>query len=99
MEIVQGGNKKDEAGNDVISRLNEDELKQIAQSTNGIYIRLENTNEAVQLLQQQLQKIETKAFGDISLMNFKTYYWWFAILMFILLVAEYFIPEIKRSVA
>ena len=94
-----GGNKKDEAGNDVISRLNEDELKQIAQSTNGIYIRLENTNEAVQLLQQQLQKIETKAFGDISLMNFKTYYWWFAILMFILLVAEYFIPEIKRSVA
>jgi Ca-activated chloride channel family protein len=91
-----GENKKDEMGNDVLSRLNEEVLKQIAQSTNGIYIRLENTNEAVLLLQEQLDKIESKAFGDVSLMNFKSYYWWFAVLMFILIVAEYFIPEVKR---
>jgi Ca-activated chloride channel family protein len=94
-----GTNKKDEYGNDIISRLNESELKQIAESTNGIYIRLEDAGEAVRLLKDQLDKIESKAFGDVSLMNFKTYYWWFAIAMFVLLVTEYFTPEIKRHVA
>lgn len=92
-----GGNKKDEAGNDVISRLNEEGLKQIAANTNGIYVRLQDSDEAVRQLLQQFSGIESKAFGDVSLMNFKTYYWWFAGIMFVLLLAEYFIPEIKRS--
>ncbi|MEI9947050.1 MAG: VWA domain-containing protein [Chitinophagaceae bacterium] len=94
-----GMNKKDETGNDVLSKLNEDELKQIAEGTNGIYIHLENSDAAVQQLVQQLSKIESKAFGDVSLMNFKTYYWCFAIAMFVLLLAEYFIPETKKVAA
>lgn len=98
-DAATGANKKDENGNDIISRLNEEELKKIAESTNGVYIRLQDAEEAVQLLKEQLTKIESKAFGDVSLMNFKTYYWWFAIAMFVLLVAEYFTPETKRRVA
>lgn len=91
-----GQNKKDENGNDVISKLNEEELKQIAENTNGIYIKLQDSDSAVKQLLNQFSGIESKAFGDISLMNFKTYYWWFAIAMFILLLAEYFIPETKK---
>lgn len=98
-DAATGANKKDENGNDIISRLNEEELKKIAESTNGVYIRLQDAEEAVQLLKEQLTKIESKAFGDVSLMNFKTYYWWFAIAMFVLLVADYFTPETKRRVA
>lgn len=93
---VTGQNKKDEAGNDVISKLNEEELKQIAESTNGIYIHLQDSDEAVHQLLQQFSGIESKAFGDVSLMNFKTYYWCFVIAMFVLLLAEYFIPETKK---
>lgn len=95
-DSTTGQNKKDEFGNDVISRLNEDELKQIAQNTNGIYVRLQDSDDAVRQLLQQFSGIEGKAYGDISLMNFQTYYWWFAIAMFILLLAEYFIPETKK---
>lgn len=83
-------------GATIISKLNEDVLKQIATSTNGIYIRLQDTDEAVSQLQQQLAQIEAKAFADVSLINFKAYYWWFAGAMLILLLAEYFIPEIKK---
>lgn len=96
---VTGGNKKDETGSAVISKLNEEELKQIAENTNGVYVRLDDTDDAVAQIHQQLAKIESKAFGDVSLMNFKTYYWWFAAAMFVLLLAEYFIPEVKKRIA
>jgi Ca-activated chloride channel family protein len=92
-----GQNKVDPAtGNDVISKLNEDVLKQIAASTNGVYVRLQESDEAVKQLQEQLSQIESKAFGDVSLMNFKAYYWWFAAAMLFFLLIEYFIPETKR---
>jgi Ca-activated chloride channel family protein len=78
--------------------LNEEELKEIAASTNGVYVRLQDSDEAVHTLLGQFSGIEKKAFGDVSLMNFQTYYWWFAAAMLLLLVAEYFIPETKKPV-
>lgn len=92
-----GQNKKDDAGNDVVSRLNESILQQIASTTNGVYVHLEDSDEAVKQMKQQFAGIETRAFGDVSLMNFQTYYWWFAAAMFLLLLAEYFIPEKKKQ--
>jgi Ca-activated chloride channel family protein len=95
-DVANGGNKKDEFGNDVISKLNEDELKQVAESTNGIYVRLQDSDAAVKELLQQLSQIETRAYGDVSLTNYKTYYWWFAGGMLLLLLLEFFIPETKK---
>lgn len=94
-----GENKKDEAGNTVISKLNEEGLKEIARETNGRYIRLQNSDEAIAALKEQLAQIERKAYGDISQMNFKTYYGWLAAAMFILLLAEIIIPETKKRLA
>lgn len=99
VDPATGQNKKDEMGNPVISKLNEDELKKIAENTNGTYIRLESSDAAVNILKKQLDQIGTRAFGDVSLMNFKTYYWWFAGAMFIFLLLENFIPERKRKFA
>lgn len=94
-----GENKKDETGATVVSRLNEDALKQIADNTNGAYIRLQDSDEAVSVMKKQLSQIESKAYGDVSLMNFKTYYWWFAGAMLIFLLVENFIPERKKVLA
>ncbi len=92
-----GQNKVDPAtGSAIISKLNEEELKQIAANTNGIYVRLQESDEAVKQLQGHLSQIESKAYGDVSLMNFKAYYWWFAAVMLLLLLVEYFIPETKK---
>lgn len=95
-DATTGQNKKDEMGNDVISKLNEEELKEIAANTNGVYIRLQDSDEAIRALLQQFSGIEKKAYGDVSLMNFQTYYWWFAAAMLLLIVVEYFIPETKK---
>ena len=94
-----GDVKKDEAGNTVVSKLNEKALQQIASETNGVYIRLQSSDEAVSLLAKQLAQIDKKSFADISQVNFRTFFLWFAIAMFILLIAENFIPERKQVVA
>jgi len=99
VDPATGESKKDETGNAVISKLNEEELKLISDNTNGAYIRLQGSDEAVAAVKKSLSQIESKAIGDVSLMNFKTYYWWFAGAMIILLLAENFIPERKKIVA
>lgn len=91
-----GENKKDETGATVVSKLNEEGLKAIAGNTNGVYVRLQSSDEAVSIVKQQLAQIESKAYGDVSLMNFKSYYWIFAGIMLLCVVGENFIPERKR---
>ena len=95
---VSGENKKDAMGNDVITKLNETELMQIAQKTNGTYVHLINSSDAISAILKQLSQIDRKAYGDLSLMNFTTYYYWFAGLMFLLLIVENFIPELKKTI-
>ena len=80
----------------VVSKLNEEGLKSIAENTNGIYVRLQSSDEAVTAIKEQLAQIETKAYGDVSLANFKSYYWIFAGIMLLCLVGENLIPERKR---
>lgn len=87
--------KKDASGSPVISKLNEDLLRQVAAATNGAYFHLNDTRETVEALLGHLAQIEKKAYTDISLMSFSSYYWWFVAAMFVLLITEFFIPEKK----
>jgi len=96
---LTGGLKKDENGNTVISVLNENVLRELAESTNGLYVRLEGTDDAVNAIQGQLANIERVAFGDVSQMNFTTYYMWFVLMMLVLIVTEQFLSEKKNKKA
>ena len=91
--------KRDAMGNIVISKLNEDELKQISEKTNGIYVHFESSDQTINDLMQQLSQVEKKTFTDVSLLNYTTYYMWFAGLMFLLLILEFVLPERKRRFA
>lgn len=99
IDPATGAIKKDEQGNVVISKLNEEELKQIAAKTNGIYIHLQNTDEAVKSLTGYLSQIQQKAFLDKSSLNYRSLYYWPAAILFILLLIENFIPERKKEFA
>jgi len=92
-----GDVKKDEAGNTVISKLNEDVLKEIAAATNGIYTRLQSSDEAVAILAKQLSQIDRKAFMDRSQVNFTTYFTWLLAAMFLLLLLENIFPERNKT--
>jgi Ca-activated chloride channel family protein len=97
IEPATGQAKKDEEGNTVISKLNEEELKTIAGSANGIYVHLQSSDEAVVALKNHLSQIDRKVFSDVSMMSFRNYFPWFAAAMFILLIVEIFIPERKKN--
>lgn len=99
IDPLTGQNKIDVTGNTIITKLNEKALKELAQITNGVYVRLQSSDEAVSLLKNQLSQIDRKAFSDESMMNFRTYYFLFGAAMFLLLLVEIFIPERKKLAA
>ncbi len=94
-----GQPKRDLAGNVILSKLNEDILKELAAVTNGVYVRLQNSEEAIAVIKKQLAQIERKAYGDVSLMQFTSYYIWLAAAMLFLLLLEFIIPVTKKSLA
>ena len=87
--------KKDAAGNAVITKLNEEELKNIAIKGNGLYQLFSNTDEVVDKMKTQLQSIGQRSISENSLINYKNYFPWFLVMMLILLLVEFFMSEIK----
>ncbi len=91
-----GNTKKDASGSEVISKLNEPLLQQLASSTNGLYVHLQNISEGAKDISTQLATIEKTALGDSSLFTYKTFYTWLALPMLLLLLIEIFIPDRKK---
>jgi Ca-activated chloride channel family protein len=91
--------KKDETGQTVISKLNEAELQQLAQSTSGVYLRLNDTGPAVVAIMKQLRSIEQTSLEDSAFKDYRHYFQWFLAVAFLLLSVEFFLPERKLKTA
>ena len=91
--------KKDQNGDVVISKLNEAELKQLSDATNGTYIRLDNIDDALITLTQRLDGIEKRALTDSEFVNYSSYFQWFLAAALALLVTEFFMSERKLNIA
>ncbi|MBO9619831.1 MAG: VWA domain-containing protein [Niabella sp.] len=92
-----GGNKLDPAtGKPIISKLNEKELQQIAANSHGVYVHLTDINTAIKTINAQLAQIDKKVSGDVSLMSFSYYFWVFATIMALCLVAEQLLPDGRK---
>src|SRR5690606_31786362 len=72
-----GRNKVDQEGNVVISKLNEDELKAIAQTGGGSYHLLANTGRTADQLLSAIKQMETKSLGTGVFTNYKSYFPYF----------------------
>lgn len=88
--------RKDAQGNAIVTRLNEAELQQLAQQTKGIYVRLDDTDEAAGQIMAQLNTIEQTSPGDQAFMSYKSYFQWFLAAALLFLLLEFFIPERKK---
>jgi Ca-activated chloride channel family protein len=97
IDTISGGVKKDLSGNTVISKLNEALLQELAAKTNGKYVHLENISASSESLVQHLSQIEKTALGDMSRLNYTSFYLWLAWPLFFLLVIEIFIPDKKKT--
>lgn len=72
----------DSEGNVVVSRLNEPMSREIAQGGEGLYLRVDNTNNAIRALEAQLDELET---GSSTSLNYSEYDEKFPLLAWVLL--------------
>lgn len=97
MDPASGQYKKDDKGETVISKLNEQELSDIAKNGNGIYQLYTNTDAVAAAIKNQLSKIGNEAtISDSSYTSFKQYFQYFLGAAFILLLIEFFFSEKKK---
>jgi tetratricopeptide (TPR) repeat protein/uncharacterized protein YegL len=99
--IVEPGTtspKRDNEGNTVITKLNEDLLRTLADKGNGIYQPYTSTEEVVAKLDAQLSSMDQRAVTEDALINYQTFFQYFLLLSLLLLVIDMFIGERKRAV-
>jgi len=96
---VTGQYKIDKEGNTVISKLNEQELQDIANTTHGIYQLFTNPDVIIGNLKSQLAQSEKSSIlSDSSYLSLKQYYWYFLLAAFILLIIEMVTSEKRKGI-
>ena len=88
--------KKDNQGNVIVTKLNEEELMSIASKGNGIYQLFTTTDEVVSKLEAQLNSMDQRVITEDSLVNYSNYFSYFLALTLILLVIEIMISTKKK---
>ncbi len=71
------GYKKDRKGEVVITKLNEDILKKLAESGNGKYLLGNNTNKTVEYVSEMLKNADKKEFETKNFSDYKDQFQWF----------------------
>ena len=88
---------KDRQGNVVVSRLNEDMCREIAQAGGGIYVRCDNTNTATKAIQKELNKLATQEIETQVFTDYNEQFQSFALIALLLLVIDFFIFNRKNK--
>lgn len=89
--------KKDQNGDNVITKMYPETLKSISDKTKAKYINGSNTKEVVDEVKKQLDKIEKTEFESQQIADFESQYQWFLGLGFLLLLVDIFLLEKKTS--
>ena len=88
--------KKDNNGQTVITRLNEQELQTIAQQTSGNYYHLDNAEKTSADVTQLLNSMQKKTIESKGVRQYTSMYAIFVLLALLILISEVFIPETKK---
>ncbi|MEO5944017.1 MAG: VWA domain-containing protein [Ferruginibacter sp.] len=97
MDEVTGELKKDKDGNTVVTKLNQEELKTIAEKGNGVYQLFSNSDAVVSGIAAQLNSMDKRSVTDDSLLHYKTYFQYLVGLALFFLLVEFFVSETKRK--
>ena len=90
------GYRKDSEGNTIISRLDEVILQKIASSGNGIYVRSENTQQALRKVFEEIRKMEKTEFDTQLYSEYDHRFYYFLWAALAVLTAEIFLAG-RRS--
>jgi len=89
--------KKDNNGETVITRLDEETLKNIATEANGAYINGSNTNKVVEEIRDILNKMDKKEFEAKQFADFESQFQWFLGAAILFLFIDIFLLERKTG--
>jgi Ca-activated chloride channel family protein len=89
--------RKDRQGNVVVSKLNEEMCREIAQAGGGIYVRCDNTNTATKAIQKELDKLGTQEIETQVYTDYNEQFQSFALIALLLLVIDFFIFNRKNK--
>lgn len=89
--------KKDAEGEVVISRLHEPVLAEIADIGDGLYINGSNTEEAVEIIKEQLNQMDKKEFEAKQFAEYKDQFQWFLGIGLFFLFLDIFLLDKKTE--
>lgn len=89
--------QKDNNGETVITKLNQDGLKTIAKATKGGYVYGGNTKEVLEYVKNALNNIQKTEFEATQMAEFQSQFQWFLAFAFFLLFADIFLLERKTN--
>ena len=93
------GFKKDREGNIVVTKLNEQMLREIAKAGNGAYIRASNAQVGLEPLLAELNRIEKTDMGTVAYAEYEDRFQIFLALALACLILEFFLGNQKGRVA
>jgi Ca-activated chloride channel family protein len=92
----QTGFHTDSTGKTVVSKLNEDMCKEIAAAGNGAYVRATNANSGLNIVMDQIGKVQRKSYDNKTFKDFEDRFQFFLAIAFLLLIVEFFISNRKN---
>ena len=87
--------KRDESGNIVLSKMNQQMLRDIAQKGNGKYFQLGSGKDEINAIFKELGRINTKDFEELVFTDFDDQFQWCLAIAAVFLLVEWFVSERK----
>ncbi|TWI96253.1 Ca-activated chloride channel family protein [Mucilaginibacter frigoritolerans] len=91
----QIGFHTDSTGKTVVSKLDENMGKEIAAAGNGTYVRATNANSGLNIVMDQINKVQRKTIDSKSFKDYEDRFQFFLAIAFVLLIIEFFISNRK----
>lgn len=91
------GFKNDRAGNTILTKLDEETLRQIASKGQGRYFRATNYDDYLDRIYKELSELEQTEYGVKKVTDYEDRFYYFLFPAILLLILEFFISD-KRSI-
>ena len=88
--------RKDNQGNVIVTRLNEQMCREVAQAGNGVYIRVDNSSSAQSLLQKEIDKLTKRDLESTVYSNYNEQFPALAWIIIVLLIIEVVVLDKKN---
>lgn len=94
----QVGFRKDRSGNTVISKLDENMLKKLAEAGEGVYVRASASSSGLSFILQEIEAMEKTEFDSKVIRNYKSRFQLFLVIALAFLLLREILPNNKKSI-